>query len=261
MEKKTFLKTFNSTDRQCWCFHFNFRVFLLFEQRTAAPAAGIGSVGRLPMDADVQGGKMVQISRSQALLLPLPRPFSSGVADRVWAVHAMWATDFYLLLTNSLSLSDLYFYTVCICVIFTCVLFSLSEGVCTSGSNKADPADSVLSLPHPFTGAAEPWQPRRRCTWWLVCCLRVKERGQGEAQSPELRDWRAEILWWTKSQRKPNEPSQLIFLYLPLLFPPHPSTCTSTFHNPHVLFYTYSDYKCCKIQIFVYVEKLCVTIT
>lgn len=223
MEKKTFLKTFNSTDRQCWCFLFNFRVFLLFEQRTAAPAAGIGSVGRLPMDADVQGGKIVQISRSQALLLPLPRPFSCGMADHVWAVHAMWATDFYLLLTNSLSLSDLYFYTVYIYVLYLHVFYSRSQ------REYAPVAVTKLTLliqsylcPIPLQEQLSPGSPGGDVHGDLFAAWELRSVGK---ERHSLLNWETGELRSCDGQRVSKNPISLLSL----------SSCTSLFSFLHTL--------------------------
>ena len=153
------------------------------------------------MDADVQGGKTVPIKSSQAPLFPLPRPFSCGEEDHMFELFMLWeqlistscrqTLSAWVIYTSILGLYTRY-------TVFICVLYSLSEWVCTSSTSKPDPSDAVLFLPLPFTGAAEPWQQWRRCKQWLVCCLRGKECGQGEAQPPESRDWRAGIQWQMK---------------------------------------------------------------
>jgi len=134
------------------------------------------------MDADLQGGTTVPIKSGQAPLFPLPRPFLLWRGQpQVWAVHARGTTDLYILLANSLSLSNLYFYTVYVCVILylhTC--FRLTFRV-SMHSSKRDPSDSALPQPLPLKGAADPgscggdvnndlfaaWVVRRSTTSWI----------------------------------------------------------------------------------------------
>lgn len=86
----------------------------------------------------------------------------------IWPINAAWTTDFYLLSANSLSPSNLYFYTCVIPYLYVFYTHSQSEHAAAAANLTLLIQFSLCA----FTGAAEPWQQRTRWRWWLVCCLR-----------------------------------------------------------------------------------------